>query len=75
MVKIVVEVLNVIMDIKIFDGNLYSYNMLLIEEKTNEALMDRICYMLKYDINNYQKQILFNAIEEIKIINKITKSA
>lgn len=73
--KIVVEVLNVIMDIKIFDGNLYSYNMLLIEEKTNEALMDRICYMLKYDINNYQKQILFNAIEEIKIINKITKSA
>ncbi|WP_316329637.1 MULTISPECIES: hypothetical protein [Clostridium] len=63
------------MDIKIFDGNLYSYNMLLIEEKTNEALMDRICYMLKYDINNYQKQILFNAIEEIKIINKITKSA
>ena len=75
MVKIVVEVLNVIMDIKIFDGNLYSYNMLLIEEKTNEALMDRICYMLKYYINNYQKQILFNAIEEIKIINKITKSA
>lgn len=75
MVKIVVEVLNVIMDIKIFDGNLYSYNMLLIEEKTNEALMDRICSMLKYDMNNYQKQILLNGIEEIKIINKITKSA
>ena len=63
------------MDIKIFDGNLYSYNMLLIEEKTNEALMDRICYMIKHDLNKYQKQILLNAIEEIKFINKITKSA
>ena len=47
--------------------------MLLIEEKTNEALMDRICYMLKYDINNYQKQILFNAIEEIKLLIRLQR--
>lgn len=63
------------MDIKIFDGNLYNYNMLLVEEKSNEELMDRICSMIKYDMNNYQRQILINAMEELKIINKITKSA
>ena len=75
MVKILDEVLNVVMDIKIFDGNLYSYNMLIVEEKNNAELMDRIGSMLKYDMNNYQRQILLRAIEEIKFINKITKSA
>ena len=62
-------------DVKVIDGKLYSYNMLVAEEKDNDALMDRICSMLKYDMNNYQRQILLRAIEEIKIIKKITKSA
>lgn len=62
-------------DIKIIDGRLYVHNMLVVEEKSNNTLMERICSMLKYNMNNYQKQILLNAIEEIKIINKITKSA
>lgn len=31
--------------------------------------------MLKYDMNNYQRQMLLKAIEEIKIIKEITKSA
>lgn len=62
-------------DVKVIDGKLYSYNMLVAEEKDNDALMDRICSMLKYDINNHQKQILLRAIEEIKNIEKIIKSA
>lgn len=62
-------------DIKIIDGKLYSYNMILAEDKNDNALMDRICSMLKYDMNNYQRQILLKAIEEIKFIKKITKSA
>ena len=62
-------------DVKVIDGKLYSYNMLVAEEKDNDALMDRICSMLKYDMNNYQREILLRAIEEIKIIKKITKSA
>ena len=63
------------MDIKICNGNLYNYNMLLVEEKSNEELMDRIDSIIKHDMNNYQRQILINAIEELKIIKKITKSA
>lgn len=63
------------MDIKIFHGNLYTYNMLIVEEKNNAELMDRICSMLKYDMNNYQRQMLLKAIEEIKVIKNITKSA
>lgn len=62
-------------DVKVIDGKLYSYNMLVAEEKDNDALMDRICSMLKYDMNNYQREILLRAIEEIKIIKKNTKSA
>lgn len=62
-------------DVKIIDGKLYSYNMILVEEKNDNSLMDRICSMLKYDMNNYQRQILLKAIEEIKFIKKITKSA
>lgn len=62
-------------DVKIFDGNLYSYNMLIVEEKSNAALMDRICSMLKYDMNNYQRRVLLKAIEEVKIIMNINKSA
>lgn len=62
-------------DVKIFDGNLYSYNMLIVEEKNNAELIDRICSMLKYDMNKYQRQILLRAIEEIKVIKNITKSA
>mgnify|MGYP006975003126 CR=1 FL=1 len=62
-------------DVKIIDGKLYSYNMILAEDKNDNALMDRICSMLKYDMNNYQRQILLKAIEEIKFIKKITKSA
>lgn len=62
-------------DVKVIDGKLYSYNMLVAEEKDNDALMDRISSMLKYDMNNYQRQILLRAIEEIKIIKKFTKSA
>ena len=49
--------------------------MLVAEEKDNDALMDRICCMLKYDMNNYQREILLRALEEIKIIKKNTKSA
>ena len=62
-------------DVKVIDGKLYSYNMLVAEEKDNDALMDRICCMLKYDMNNYQREILLRAIEEIKIVKKNTKSA
>ena len=62
-------------DVKVIDGKLYSYNMLVAEEKDNDARMDRICCMLKYDMNNYQREILLRAIEEIKIIKKNTKSA
>lgn len=62
-------------DVKVIDGKLYSYNMIVAEEKNNDALMDRICSMLKYDMNNYQRQMLLKAIEEIKIIKEITKSA
>ena len=62
-------------DVKIIDGKLYSYNMILAEDKNDNALMDRICSMLKYDMNNYQREILLRAIEEIKIIKKNTKSA
>lgn len=62
-------------DVKVIDGKLYSYNMLVAEEKDNDALMDRIYCMLKYDMNNYQREILLRAIEEIKIIKKNTKSA
>ncbi|WP_297993211.1 hypothetical protein [uncultured Clostridium sp.] len=62
-------------DVKVIDGKLYSYNMIVAEEKDNDALMDRICSMLKYDMNNYQRQMLLKAIEEIKIIKEITKSA
>lgn len=62
-------------DVKVIYGKLYSYNMILAEEKNDNALMDRICSMLKYDMNNYQRQILLKAIEEIKFIKKITKSA
>ena len=62
-------------DVKVIDGKLYSYNMLVAEEKDNDALMDRIWCMLKYDMNNYQREILLRAIEEIKIIKKNTKSA
>lgn len=63
------------MDIKICDSNLYNYNMLLVEEKSNGKLMDRIDSIIKYDMDNYQSKILINAIEEFKIIKKITKSA
>ena len=62
-------------DVKVIDGKLYSYNMIVAEEKNNDALMDRICSMLKYDMNNYQRQMLLKTIEEIKIIKEITKSA
>lgn len=62
-------------DVKVIDGKLYSYNMLVAEEKDNDALMDRIWCMLKYDMNNYQREILLRAIEEIKNIEKIIKSA
>ncbi|MDU5883234.1 MAG: hypothetical protein E6Z31_12235 [Clostridium perfringens] len=62
-------------DVKILDGNLYIYNMLIVEEKSNAALMDRICSMLNYDMNNYQRRILLKAIEEVKIIMNITESA
>lgn len=62
-------------DVKVIDGKLYSYNMIVAEEKDNDALMDRICSMLKYDMNNYQRQMVLKAIEEIKIIKEITKSA
>jgi hypothetical protein len=62
-------------DVKVIDGKLYSYNMIVAEEKNDDALMDRICSMLKYDMNNYQRQMLLKAIEEIKIIKEITKSA
>ena len=40
-------------DVKVIDGKLYSYNMLVAEEKDNDALIDRICSMLKYYMNNY----------------------
>ena len=62
-------------DVKVRDGKLYSYNMIVAEEKNDDAIMDRICSMLKYDMNNYQRQMLLKAIEEIKIIKEITKSA
>lgn len=62
-------------DVKIFDGNLYIYNMVIVKEKSNDELMERICSMLKHDMNNYQRQMLLKAIEEIKFIKKITKSA
>ncbi|MFQ7000491.1 MAG: hypothetical protein ACLRRH_03985 [Clostridium sp.] len=42
-------------DVRVIDGKLYSYNMLVVEEENNEKLMDRICSMLKYDMNNYQR--------------------
>ena len=62
-------------DVKVIDGKLYSYNMIVAEEKNNDELMDRICSMLMYDINSHQREILLRAIEEIEIIKKITKSA
>lgn len=62
-------------DVKVIEGKLYSYNMIVAEEKNNDELMDRICSMLMYDINSHQREILLRAIEEIKIIKKITKSA
>ena len=62
-------------DVKVIDGKLYSYNMIVAEEKNNDELMDRISSMLMYDINRHQREILLRAIEEIKIIKKITKSA
>ena len=62
-------------DVKVIDGKLYSYNMLVAEEKDNDELMDRISSMLMYDINSHQREILLRTIEEIKIIKKITKSA
>lgn len=40
-------------DVKVIYGKLYSYNMLVAEEKDNDALIDRICSMLKYYMNNY----------------------
>lgn len=62
-------------DVKVIEGKLFNCNMLVVEEENNEKLMERIVSMLKHDINNYQKKILLKAIEEIKIIKKITKSA
>ena len=62
-------------DVKVIDGKLYSYNMIVAEEKNNDELMDRISSMLMYDINSHQREILLRAIEEIEIIKKITKSA
>ena len=62
-------------DVRVIDGKLLSFNMLVVEEENNEKLMERICSMIKCDMNNYQRQILLRAIEEIKIIKKITKSA
>ena len=62
-------------DVRVIDGKLLSFNMLVVEEENNEKLMERICSMLKCDMNNYQRQMLLRAIEEIKIIKKITKSA
>ena len=62
-------------DVKVIDGKLYSYNMIVAEEKNNDELMDRISSMLMYDINSHQREILLRTIEEIKIIKKITKSA
>lgn len=65
----------VMIDVRVIDGKLLSFNMLVVEEENNEKLMERICSMLKCDMNNYQRQMLLRAIEEIKIIKKITKSA
>ena len=62
-------------DVKVIEGKLYSYNMIVAKEKNNDELMDRICSMLMYDINSHQRELLLRAIEEIKIIKKITKSA
>lgn len=55
-------------DVKVIEEKLYSYNMLMVEEDNNKKLMDRISSMLKCDMNNYQRQVLVRAIEEIKII-------
>lgn len=61
-------------DVRVMDGKLFSFNMLVVEEKNNEELMDRIYLMLKCDMNNYQRKVLLRAIEEIKIIKQITRS-
>ena len=62
-------------NVRVIDGKLLSFNMLVVEEENNEKLMERICSMLKCNLNNYQKKILMKAIEEIKTIKKISKSA
>ena len=36
-------------DVRVIDGKLLSFNMLVVEEENNEKLMERICSMLKCD--------------------------
>lgn len=62
-------------NVKIIDGSLYNYNILLVEERNNDDLMNRLCSMLKYEINSYQRKMILNSIDQIKMINSITKSA
>ena len=63
-------------DVRVIDGKLLSFNMLVVEEENNEKLMERICSMLKCDMNNYQRQVheyvllfCYNQINLLCLIN------
>lgn len=60
-------------DIKIVEGRLYNYNMLILNEEINEKLLERLICILELDMNTYQERLIKKSIEQLQFIKKLVR--
>lgn len=62
----------IMIDIKIVEGRLYNYNMLILNEENNEKLLERLICILELDMNTYQERLIKKSIEQLQFIKKVS---
>lgn len=62
----------IMIDIKIVQGRLYNYNMLILNEENNDKLLERLICILELEMNNYQEQLIKKSIEQLQFIKKVS---